>query len=70
MANMKTGTYQSRRRNRKIERFLWIFELKARNLFINIVSLIVGLIYRVTDKLFGKQLRIVKRGEIYEGIKN
>lgn len=67
---MKTGTYQSRRRNRKIDRFLWVFELKTKNLFINVVSIIVGLIYRVTDKLFRKQLRVIKRGEIYEGIKN
>lgn len=67
---MKTGTYQSRRRNRKIERFLWVFELKTRNLIFNIFSAIVTLTFGITDNLFRKQLRIVKRGEIYEGIKN
>ena len=70
MVKMKKGTYQSRRRNRKIKRFFWVLKLKTRSFEMEVLSTIIGLIFRITDKLFRKQLRVIKKGEIYEGIKN
>lgn len=80
---MKRGTYQSRRRIRKIKRFIWVFKLRLKKLVSSILTtltfyldivllliiLIARLIFRFMDKLFIKQLIVIKRGEIYEGIK-
>lgn len=66
---MKKGTYQSRRRIRKMKRFVWVLKLKSKNILIGFLSTIVGLIFRITDRFFRKQLRVIKTGEIYEGIK-
>lgn len=66
---MKKGTYQSRRRVRKIKRFVWVFKLKAKNIIMGILTRIVGFVFGLTDRLFRKQLRVIRRGEIYEGIK-
>lgn len=66
---MKKGTYQSRRRVRKIKRFVWVFKLKAKNIIMEVLTRIVGFIFGLTDRYFRKQLRVIRRGEIYEGIK-
>lgn len=66
---MKKGTYQSRRRVRKVKRFVWVFKLKAKNTIMEVLTRIVGFIFGLTDRFFRKQLRVIRRGEIYEGIK-
>ena len=67
---MKKGTYQSRRRVRKIRRFVWKMRLTTKVFLVDVISLLIGLVFRLADKFRNKTIRLVKRGEgIYEGIK-